>query len=191
LNLSPSLQVSKWVTRYLAHIPKNIGPVLDLACGSGRHTRLLLDAGYDVWSVDKDSALLAPLRVLGATCFEIDLEHEMLDGTLLEGANWPFEKRCFSGVIVTNYLHRPLMPFILDSLNDQGVLIYETFAEGNAQYGRPSNPNFLLRENELLDRFVFEQRLGWGQTCIAYQHAYVNQPKEAVVQSICVKSFLR
>ncbi|MFZ6817626.1 class I SAM-dependent methyltransferase [Undibacterium sp. Ji22W] len=172
-------QASIWVQRFLEEIPKSKGPVLDLACGAGRHTRLLLAAGYEVWAVDRDATSLVALEPLGATCFNIDLEQE--------GFKWPFAAEQFAGIIVTNYLHRPLMPGILQSLADQGVLIYETFATGNEKYGRPRNPDFLLQENELLKHFVCTETEGWHQQCLAFEHTYVNQIAEAIVQRICVR----
>ena len=170
---------SLWVKRFLEEIPRSKGPILDLACGSGRHTHLLLASGFEVWAVDRDVDSLAALEPLGATCFNIDLEQE--------GFMWPFELEQFAGIIVTNYLHRPLMASILSSLADQGVLIYETFATGNEQYGRPRNPDFLLRENELLEHFVCTKTAGWHQQCLAFEHTYVNQITEAIVQRICIR----
>ncbi|MFA9274564.1 MAG: class I SAM-dependent methyltransferase [Candidatus Aquirickettsiella gammari] len=170
---------SLWVQRFLAEIPKSRGPVLDLACGAGRHTRLLLAAGYEVWAVDHDAASLSALTPLGAHCMNIDLEQEDF--------SWPFVDEQFAGIVVTNYLHRPLMPSILSSLADQGVLIYETFANGNEKYGRPSNPNFLLQENELLNHFVSAKSVGWHQQCLAFEHTYVNQISEGIVQRICIR----
>lgn len=172
-------QPSQFVRRYLDEIPKAKGPVLDLACGSGRHTRLLLAAGYEVWAVDRDSDSLAELEQLGAKCFHLDLEQE--------GFKWPFVNEQFAGIVVTNYLHRPLMASILQSLADHGVLIYETFAVGNEQYGRPRNPDFLLQENELLQHFVCPAASGWRQQCLVFEHTYVNQITEAVVQRICIR----
>jgi len=170
---------SSWVQRFLEEIPQSKDPVLDLACGSGRHTRLLLTAGYDVWAVDRDADSLSELEKIGANCLNIDLEED--------GFKWPFASEQFAGIIVTNYLHRPLMPLILSSLADNGVLIYETFAIGNEKYGRPRNPDFLLQENELLTHFVSVESAAWRQQCLAFEHTYVNQTTEAVVQRICIR----
>lgn len=96
----------------------------------------------------------------------------------LESAAWPFPGRCFDGIVVTNYLHRPLLSVLADSLTPGGVLIYETFAEGNEEYGRPSNPDFLLREGELQEVFS-------DLTVLAYEHGYDAEPKPSVRQRIC------
>ncbi|MFZ6748399.1 class I SAM-dependent methyltransferase [Undibacterium sp. Ren11W] len=178
---------SAWVRRFLPLIPWDAGPVLDLACGSGRHTRLLLDAGYEVWALDKDAALLAPLEALGARCFQFDLEAPV-DGYAAEAANWPFQPAMFAGIIVTNYLHRPLFPHLNVALNDGGVLIYETFALGNEACGRPKNPDFLLRNGELLREFLSDAMSNQKNHCIAYEHGYVEKPAPAMLQRICLRS---
>ena len=129
--------------------------MLDLAAGSGRHARYLRGLGYRVVAVDLDVSQMADLADDDAVeLVEADLEH----------GSWPFERRRFDGVVVTNYLHRPLLPVLASSLAPGGVLIYETFAEGNEQYGRPSKPDFLLKEGELMEAFSPEL------TVIEYEH---------------------
>jgi hypothetical protein len=78
---------------------------------------------------------------------------------------------------VTHYLHRPLFPALGAALAQGGMLIYETFAVGNERFGRPSNPDFLLRPGELLDAFA-------GLTVIAFEQGEVNRPRPAVIQRI-------
>jgi SAM-dependent methyltransferase len=145
--------------------------VLDLAAGSGRHTRYLRDLGFRVVAVEIDTSPMAGLAADDA------LELVKAD---LENAEWPFGGRRFDGIVVTNYLHRPLLPVLAESLSPGGVLIYETFAEGNEKYGRPSNPAFLLREGELMEAF------SPALTVIAYEHGYEEHPRPAVRQRICV-----
>jgi hypothetical protein len=99
---------------------------------------------------------------------------ELVEADLEHGA-WPFPERRFEGIVVTNYLHRPLLPLLASSLTSGGVLIYETFAEGNEQYGRPRNPDFLLREGELAEAFS-------NLKVIAYQHV---DDGSSVRQRIC------
>ena len=65
---------------------------------------------------------------------------------------WPYDGRLFDAIVVTNYLHRPLFPRLLSALARGGILLYETFAAGNERYGKPSNPEFLLLDRELLER---------------------------------------
>lgn len=178
---------SAWVQRFLSNIPKDDGPVLDLACGSGRHTCLLLAAGYEVWAVDRDASLLEPLEQLGAHCFQVDLEVPVQSGEKLGAANWPFEAEQFAGVVVTNYLYRPLFTQLNACLKQQGVLIYETFALGNEAYGSPRNPDFLLRPGELLQRFLSDSQAGRKNHCIAYEHGYVDLPRPAMLQRICFR----
>src|SRR5215831_4534805 len=133
---------SEWVARW-AHLIVAHGRVLDVACGSGRHARYLGGLGYEVVGVDRDADAQAALAgVRGASVLVADIEN----------GPWPFEPASFDAVVVTNYLHRPLFPRLLEALRGPGVLIYETFSAGNERYGRPSNPDFLLQPGELLER---------------------------------------
>jgi SAM-dependent methyltransferase len=158
---------SAWVARFAALIAPG-GACLDLACGGGRHTRLLAARGHAVTAVDRDAEAIAALRGLAG------VEAVVAD---LEAGPWPLPGRRFAAVVVANYLYRPLFPAILNALEDGGVLIYETFAVGNERFGRPRNPDFLLRPGELLD--VVRGRL----TVVAYEHGLIDRP--AVVQRIC------
>ena len=131
---------SPWVVRFASLIAPG-APVLDVACGSGRHARLLAAAGHPVVAVDRDATALRALAgVAGVRTVAADLE----------SGPWPLEGETFGGVVVTNYLHRPRLAAIVAALAPDGVLLYETFAAGNEAFGRPSNPDFLLRVDELL-----------------------------------------
>ena len=164
---------SPWITRFEPLI--GAGEVLDLASGSGRHAKWLAGLGHPVLAVDRDESALAATARPGVTTMALDLENGA-------DAVWPFEQKRFAAIVVTNYLHRPLFPHIVASLAEEGVLIYETFAIGNERFGKPSNPNFLLRSGELLD-------LCQALRVIAFEDGYVDQPKPAMVQRICaVKS---
>ncbi len=153
---------SPWVVRWAPLIPK--GKVLDVACGSGRHARFLATLGYSVTAVDRESQVLESARFIRA-----DLE---------DGSPWPFPGERFQGIVVTNYLHRPLFPVLRDSLAPGGVLIYETFMLGNERYGKPSNPAFLLRPGELWEVFG-------GLEVIAFEQGRAAQPKPAMMQGLC------
>ena len=164
---------SPWVERWSREIVAR-GEVLDLACGSGRHSRLLAAADLRVVAVDRDRAALDRLAgVAGVTTMHADLE----------AAPWPLAGRQFNAVVVTNYLHRTLFMPILDALLPDGLLIYETFAAGNERFGKPSNPDFLLRPGELLE--VVRDRM----RVIAYEDLQVGAPKPAMVQRICARAF--
>ncbi|WP_025917236.1 bifunctional 2-polyprenyl-6-hydroxyphenol methylase/3-demethylubiquinol 3-O-methyltransferase UbiG [Herminiimonas sp. CN] len=163
---------SAWVQRFAALIPP--GPVLDLACGGGRHARLLAALGHPVLAADRDPAALERAAGPGIVTTQVDLE--------ADGAVWPFEPRHFAAIVVTNYLHRPLFPHILGSLAEGGVLLYETFASGNALYGKPSNPDFLLKRGELLD--LLGQHAA-SMHVLAFEEGYIGTPKPAMVQRIC------
>ena len=160
---------SPWVRRFATRIRPG-GRVLDVAAGAGRHTRWLRDQGYRVTAIDVDVSKLADLAN--------DPAVELLEADL-ETGEWPLPGRTFDGVVVTNYLHRPLLLALVDALARGGVLIYETFGEGNERYGRPSNPDYLLREGELLD--TYEGRLD----IVAFEHVTETDPRPAVRQRIC------
>ena len=153
-----SLDPSPWVVRWAPLVTR--GPVLDVASGSGRHSKIF--GGLEVIAVDRDAQSIPGVRFVKA-----DLE---------DGSPWPFEGQRFGGIVVTNYLHRPLMPVLAQSLAEEGVLIYETFMLGNEKFGKPSNPNFLLRPGELLQAFA-------GLTVAAFEQGTTHK---AVVQRICV-----
>lgn len=167
---APILPPSPWVRRFAPLVPH--GEVLDLACGSGRHARLFAQLGHPVLAVDRDPAALEAAAGPGIVTLAHDLE--------AQGARWPFEAGRFAGIVVTNYLHRPLMADLAASLAPGGVLIYETFALGNEAYGKPSNPAFLLRPGELL-----ELAAGAGLRVLAYEDGVVREPKPARVQRLC------
>lgn len=168
---SPVVRPSDWVVRWCARMPAG-GDVLDVACGSGRHSLLLAGQGYRVFAVDRDAAAIASMHGRpNVTVLQADIE---------AGA-WPFDGREFAGIVVTNYLHRPLLPLLVDSIALGGVLIYETFAAGNERFGRPSNPAFLLRPGELLETVRGRMRV------IAYEDLQVDLPKPARVQRICAQ----
>ncbi|MBC3862296.1 class I SAM-dependent methyltransferase [Undibacterium jejuense] len=169
--------VSPWVQRFAHLLPT--GQVLDVACGSGRHTHWLLASGYAVIALDKNPAMLPALSARGANVIQHDLEPDA------ETANWPFSDDMFSAIIVCNYLHRPLFPYLLASLKPDGVLIYETFAQGNAEFGKPSNPAFLLSPGELLEQMRSNAQV--QMQVIAYEEGFVSKPKDAMVQRICAR----
>lgn len=161
---------SPWVCRLAALIPAG-GEVLDLACGSGRHSRFLAGLGYSVEAVDRDTAGLDALAALKG------MQVRTAD---LEAGVWPYSGRHFAGIVVTNYLFRPRLPALLAALAEPGVLIYETFMIGNERYGKPSNPDFLLQSQELLD-----WAKAGGLSVVAYEEGYVDLPKPAMVQRLC------
>ncbi len=160
---------SDWVRRWAgAIIPASC--VLDVACGSGRHTRHLLERGFKVTAVD--------LAIDGVKDLQGEANCQVVQADL-ENAPWPFNHEGFDGVVVTNYLFRPHLAQLIASLKPGGVLIYETFSQGNAEFGRPSNPDFLLKPGELLAMTVDSTRV------IAFEDVYVERPKPAVMQRIC------
>jgi len=142
-----------------AHLVPPQGKVLDVACGSGRHTRFFLGRGHPVVAVDRDLTALH------------DLEHhanlELLQTDLEDGRPFPLLRRHFAGVVVTNYLYRPILADLVNATD--GVLLYETFARGS-----PHRPDFTLEPGELLDAVktklrvvAYEELAGIQRICAA------------------------
>lgn len=136
--------------------------MLDVACGSGRHLRWLASQGFAVTGVDHDATALAGLAALGQVVVA-DIEADP----------WPLPGQTFDAVIVTHYLWRPLWPSLRASLAPGGVLIYETFGVGNAAFGKPSNPDFLLRPGELLEACR-------GLQVVAYEDGLLDGPRRCI-----------
>jgi len=167
----PMMAPSPWVLRW-APLVREAGAVLDVACGRGRHAHYFAARGHPVDAVDRDPSAIAGLNGLaGVSALSADIE----DGP------WPFPGQRYAAVVVTNYLHRLLFPLLMAALAPGGLLIYETFAQGNEAYGRPSNPDFLLRHGELL------QAVGNARV-LAYEDLVVEHPRPAALQRICAVS---
>ena len=159
---------SSWVARWSHLLPAGCN-VLDLACGHGRHMRHFAALGHPVTGVDRNPDAIAAVSALGeAICADI------------ENGPWPLQGRTFGGVVVTNYLWRPLMPTLLASIAPGGVLMYETFAAGNETVGKPSRPDFLLQPGELL-RATSELRT------VAFEEGFEPAPDRFVQRIVAVR----
>lgn len=163
---------SPWVARFFGGIRED-GRVLDVACGSGRHLVLGASAGRRMLGIDRDTsqARIATASLPGVELLEADLE---------TGDIFPAPAAAFDGVVVTNYLWRPIMPAIVACVAADGVLIYETFAVGNERYGRPANPQFLLRPGELLEAVAGHLRV------VAYEHGHRADPDRTIQRIVAV-----
>lgn len=163
---------SPWVRRHLPSLPRG-GRVLDLACGYGRHARMLAAAGFMVEAVDRDHEALDSLRDLpGIDVRECDLE----------GGDWPYFEEQFDAIVVTRYLYRPRLDTLASLLRPGGVIVYETFMAGHERYGKPSNPDFLLEPWELL-RWATRS----GLQSLAFEQGFIAQPGPAVLQRMVAR----
>lgn len=151
------MQASSLLSRYLRPLTLacDKAPALDLACGAGRNGLFLLGAGIPVVFADRDSHSLQQV--------DTRLDAEPLIGKKQLARLWqvdfevpatrPFETNSFGAILVFRYLHRPLLEEIKRALVPGGLLIYETFTTEQARFGRPRNPDFLLRKGELSSCF--------------------------------------
>ena len=165
---------SPWLLRW-AHLLPPAAPVLDIACGSGRHLRWLAARGHPVTGIDRDAAALAASHGLVAAgqaeLIQADIEH----------GPWPCPGRQWPVVLVTHYLWRPLWPQILASVAPGGLLIYETFADGNQTLGKPSRPDFLLHAGELIQRCA-------GLHIVAYEDGFLDLPPRCVQRVVAART---
>lgn len=159
---------SAWVQRWTHLVPVG-GSVLDVACGHGRHMRWFAQAGHPVTGVDRSPEAVAAVADLGRVV-QADIEQ----------GPWPFPDERFDAVVVTNYLWRPLMDTLLDSVAPGGVLIYETFADGNGTVGKPSRPDFLLRTGELLQVCA-------SMRIVAFEDGFLDRPERFVQRIVALR----
>ena len=160
---------SGWIVQWAGLAPPG-ATVLDLATGSGRNALFFAARGHKVMAVDIDLSRLPPVENV-----------ERIQADLENGNPWPLPGRRFGAATVTNYLHRPLMPDLLGAIEPGGVLLYETFMDGNQRFGRPRRPDFLLKDGELLE-------LVRGKfSVIAYEARLISEPTVAMVQRIAAR----
>jgi len=159
---------SEWVCRWSHLVPPGAA-VLDVACGGGRHLRWFQARGHAVTGIDRDPLAVQAAAEVGEA-IAADIEH----------GPWPLAGRSFGAVVVTNYLWRPLLPTIVDSVAPGGVLLYETFACGNETVGRPARPDFLLRPGELLSACT-------PLRVVAYEDGFLDGPARFVQRITAVR----
>lgn len=160
------LKASDWIIRW-SHLLEPDATVLDVACGSGRHLAWFAGRGHQVTGIDQ-STDSARQNVPQAELVSADIE----------SGPWPLKEndgqiRRFGAVVVTNYLWRPLLPTLIASVAPGGVLLYETFADGNGQFGRPSRADFLLQRGELLHACA-------ELDLVAFEQGYLTAPQRVV-----------
>lgn len=152
---------SPWVQRWSRLVTPR-GTVLDVACGRGRHAYWFHGLNHPLVLVDRAQDAIESIALPASSCEAVVAD--------IEAGPWPFAGRQFDAVVVTNYLWRPLLPTLLASLASGGVLIYETFTQGNETVGKPSRPDFLLRPGELL-------QLCQGLRVVAFEDGFEDDPQ--------------
>ncbi len=165
---------SPWVQRW-SHLMAPGGTVLDVACGLGRHVRWFAGLNHPVCGVDRSPEAIDAVAAVASVN---PVEAVLAD---IENGPWPFAGRHFDAVVVTNYLWRPLLPVMMQSLAPGGVLIYETFAAGNETVGKPSRPDFLLQPGELLAACA-------SLRVVAYEDGFLDHPPRFVQRIAAVRA---
>jgi cyclopropane fatty-acyl-phospholipid synthase-like methyltransferase len=161
---------SQWIVKYAPLINKK-GRVLDLACGRGRHAIWLAKHDFQVDALDRDALMTSNMvGINNINVLTVDIET----------GDWPQLAQRYDGIVVSRYLYRPLLRTLAGILNPGGVLIYETFMTGNERYGRPSNPDFLLRPNELFETYSPLLNI------VSFEQGEEEMPRPAFMQRICV-----
>jgi SAM-dependent methyltransferase len=167
------MQASEWIVRW-THLLRPNSRVLDIACGGGRHVRWFAGHGHTVTGIDRD---VSQCQTQGTAITLIQAD--------IENSAWPLQtpenvSEIFDAVVVTNYLWRPLLPTIIQSLATGGVLLYETFAAGNAAFGRPARPDFLLQPQELLESCG-------ALHIVAYENGLLGDPSRVVQRIAAIR----
>jgi tellurite methyltransferase len=152
-------------------------PILDLACGDGHNGVFLARKGFSVSCWDVSSNALSRARRL-ATDHGVEIVFRQVD-LEREGVN-PLPKNTFEGIVVFRYLHRPLIDCIKKALKKGGTLIYETFTVDQSKFGKPHNPDFLLKQGEMSK---------WFSDWVILHHfeGIMSAPERAVAQIVCRK----
>lgn len=170
--------------------------VLDLACGEGRNGLHVLENDINVVFADINGESLKKVeqsvtrlqlnKQKLAQYWQVDFEQDHFDQVHFDqGNDKPLKAETFAAIMVFRYLHRPLMTQIKAAVKPGGMIIYETFTEEQAKLGRPKNPNFLLKPNELLEIFAdwkilhsFEGKASSAQD---------SHTKQAIAQIVAIK----
>ena len=140
---------SEWIFNQIESLKINEKiNLLDFASGNGRNCIHLSKKNIIVTAIDKDQEKLNKYKNfenINTICFDLETAEK-----------WPLFREYYDVIIVVNYLYRPKIKKLISLLKKDGFLFYETFSLGNEKYSSPKNPNFLLKNRELLDIFSNE-----------------------------------
>ena len=164
---------SQFMIDNLDILPK--GRLLDLAMGNGRNAVYMAKLGYEVEGIDISADALNKARALAEeNGVYIKMYHSDLEkGNLIE-------EYAYDVIICFNYLQRSLIPQIKEGLRTGGAIVYETFIIDQSQFGRPRNPDYLLKHNELLHMFS-------DFRCLRYREGIIENRK-AIAGIVAIKT---
>ena len=167
-------QPTNWIIKQIKLLaPKRKIKILDFASGNGRNSIHLAEKNRNITAIDKDSVKLVQydnFEYINTICFDLETNQ-----------NWPLKEEYYDIIVVVNYLYRPKIKEIMSLLKNGGYLFYETFSVGNAVYGSPKNPNFLLKDKELINLFSKENKI------LSYFNGKVIEEKISIKQRCLIK----
>lgn len=181
---SPLLE--KYLTQLTSLTTDKQEPVLDLACGGGRNGLYLVENNLPVIFADVNPEALEQIKTSVSGLNTQKQKREKYWQVDFEQADiTPLQGQSFAAIMVFRYLHRPLFAQIKAAIKPGGMIIYETFTEQQAQFGRPKNPDFLLKSAELIELFSDWQILHSFEGVV---NTSINtETKQAIAQIVAIK----
>jgi len=142
----PRDRPAKFLVENISLLPK--GRILDVAMGDGRNAIYLVARGFQAEGIDISREAIEKAQ-LSAKGQGIEIVAHLVD---LEKDPYIQPGR-YDVIICFRYLQRSLIPYMKSGLKQGGIVVYETYTIDQIQFGKPKNPDFLLKRNELLDLF--------------------------------------
>ena len=139
---TPSLLEERKPSGKLIQIIKKVKgkKALDIACGTGRNSIYLASNGFDVLALDISQVALDALKNKGfenISCKLVDLDE------------YEVSSNSYDFIVMTNFLDRNIIPKLSNALKSDGILFIETYMHDIVNEKPSSNPDFLLKKDEL------------------------------------------
>ncbi len=130
------------------HLLPKQGIALDLACGLGANSLLLAEQGLEVHARDISSVAIERLDRLAKQ------RQRQIHTKVLDVKSQPLQPNSFDVLVVTHFLVREMADELKAGLKPGGLLFYQTYCRDKVFAQGPSNPDYLLKDNELLQLFA-------------------------------------